>query len=531
VIPFHYMKKTVLLLILDGWGLREETPGNAIKLAHPSYYQSLLDRFPNIALEASGEAVGLPEGQMGNSEVGHLNMGAGRVVYQEITRINKSIREGDFFANPVFLSAVHHAKESGGTLHLMGLVSDGGVHSSLKHLFALLDFAKQQGVEKLKVHAFLDGRDVPPQSAEQYLTAVEQKLAALDFPQIATIHGRYYAMDRDNRWDRIQQTYHNLVMADGRHHPYSVDSLLWSYRQEVYDEFVLPAVCDFTYEGMQDGDSILFFNFRPDRARQITRAFTQPDFENFHRQKILKNLYYGCMTLYDETFNLPVAYPKQRMDHILAQVLSEHGLTQFRTAETEKYAHVTFFFNGGFEEPYAGEERHLVPSPKVATYDLQPEMNASALTDVICDALKSGKYDVMVANYANPDMIGHTGILKAAEEAVKAIDTCIRRVAETILEIDGVMLLTADHGNCETMVDENGGPHTAHTTNLVPLILVSNRKELSLDRSKRYSLSDISPTLLSILGLPQPPEMTAPSILRTTTVDGSQSFAPMQIAR
>ncbi len=508
------MKKTVALLILDGWGIREEVPGNAIKLADPSYYDSLLARFPNIALQASGEAVGLPMGQMGNSEVGHLNMGAGRVVYQEITRINKSIREGDFYQNPVLLSAISHVKHSGGVFHLMGLVSDGGVHSSLDHLMALLDLCKQQGIANVRVHAFLDGRDVSPQSAEKYLQQVEEKLAALEFPQIATINGRYYAMDRDNRWERTQKAYENLTQGNGRKHPFSIDSLLWSYRQDVFDEFVEPAVCDFTYDGMKDGDAVLFFNFRPDRARQITRAFTQPDFTGFTREKMLQNLYYSCMTLYDETFNLPVAYPKQKMDRILAEVISEKGLTQFRTAETEKYAHVTFFFNGGFEQPYPGEVRHLVPSPMVATYDLQPEMNAAIVADVVCEALDSGNYDFLVVNFANPDMVGHTGVLAAAEQAVAAIDQSIRQVAETVLKNDGVLLITADHGNCETMIDENGGPHTAHTTNLVPLILISNRPELNLDRSRQYSLSDIAPTLLDLLGVAKPPEMTSPSILK-----------------
>ncbi len=508
------MKKSVLLLILDGWGIREAEPGNAIKLAQPSYYDSLLAKYPNIALEASGEAVGLPDGQMGNSEVGHLNMGAGRVVYQEITRINKSIRDGDFFTNPVFLDAVAHVQRTGGHLHLMGLVSDGGVHSLLSQLEALLDFTHKQALKKVRVHAFLDGRDVSPQSAEGYLRQLEEKLLALDLPQIATINGRYFAMDRDNRWERIQAAYDNMVSASGRKHPFSIDALNWSYHQGVTDEFVAPAVTDLTYEGMQDGDAVLFFNFRPDRARQITRAFTQPDFTAFSRQKTIDNLYFGCMTLYDERFDLPVAFPKQKLDRILAQVISDHGMTQFHTAETEKYAHVTFFFNGGFEEPYPGEDRLVVPSPKVATYDLQPEMNLGQLTDVICEALDSGKYDFVVANFANPDMVGHTGILPAAEEAVKAIDHAIQRVSETILKHDGVMLLTADHGNCETMIDEHGGPHTAHTTNLVPLILVSNRPELQLDNSQQYSLSDIATTLLDLLGLPKPVEMTSPSILK-----------------
>jgi 2,3-bisphosphoglycerate-independent phosphoglycerate mutase len=514
VLPFHYMKKTVMLLILDGWGIRQDASGNAIKLAHPSFYECLLAKYPNVAIDASGEAVGLPDGQMGNSEVGHLNIGAGRVVYQEITRINKSIRDGDFFTNPVFLAAAEHAKKNNGTLHLMGLVSDGGVHSSLEHLFALLDFAKRQNVPRVRVHAFLDGRDVPPKSAEKYLRAVEEKLLSLDYPQIATISGRYYAMDRDKRWERTQKAYENLVSASGNKHLFSVDTLLFSYSQDINDEFVLPSVTDVTYEGMQDGDSVIFFNFRPDRARQLTRAFTQPDFDGFHRDKVVQNLYFACMTLYDQSFNLPVAYPKQSMNKILAEVLSEHGLKQFRTAETEKYAHVTYFFNGGFEEPYPGEDRHMVPSPMVATYDLQPEMNVGQVVEAIVDALDSGKYDFIAANFANPDMVGHTGMLGAAEEAVKAVDEAIRRVAEKVLAIDGVMLLTADHGNCEKMIDDDGGPHTAHTTNLVPLILISNRPELKLDTSRTYSLSDISPTILAIMGIPQPPEMTAPSILQ-----------------
>lgn len=508
------MKKTTMLLILDGWGIREESPGNAIKLAQPSFYDSLLTRFPHVAVEASGEAVGLPDGQMGNSEVGHLNMGAGRVVYQEITRINKSIREGDFFQNPVFLSAIQHVKNSGGTLHLMGLVSDGGVHSSMIHLNALLDLAKQQDLKEVRLHAFLDGRDVPPQSAEIYLRQVEEKLLSLELPPIATISGRYYAMDRDNRWERTQKAYDNMMHANGRKHAFSLDALAWSYHQEVYDEFVEPCVCDFTYEGMKDNDALLFFNFRPDRARQITRAFTQSDFHDFDRTRQLQNFSFGCMTLYDETFNLPVAYPKQKMDQVLPQVLSQQGLTQFHTAETEKYAHVTFFFNGGFENAYPGEERFLVPSPKVATYDLQPEMNVALVADVICEALNSGQYDFLIANFANPDMVGHTGILAAAEDAVKAIDVAIQQVVETILKQDGVLLLTADHGNCEVMIDERGGPHTAHTTNQVPLILISNHAEFQLDRSQTYSLSNIAPTLLEIMNIPKPVEMTSPSVLK-----------------
>ena len=514
--------KPVMLLILDGWGIREDVPGNAITQANPPFYQHLLDTYPNIAVEASGEAVGLPEGQMGNSEVGHLNMGAGRVVYQEITRINKSIREGDFFSNAVLNEAIAHAKTSGGALHLMGLVSDGGVHSSLDHLMACIDLAKREGVKTLRVHAFLDGRDVPPQSAECYLASVEQKLADTGYDQIATIHGRYYAMDRDNRWERVQLAYDNLVEAKGKRHPFSIDALKWSYKQDLHDEFVVPAVTDLSYEGVHDGDSIIFFNFRPDRARQITRALTQPDFSGFERGKRVEHLYFACMTLYDETFGLPVAYPKQKLDNILAEVISKRGLKQFRTAETEKYAHVTFFFNGGFEEPYAGETRHMVPSPKVATYDLQPEMNAAEVTRVVVEAIGSGGYDLIVTNFANPDMVGHTGMLGAAVDAVAAIDGCLQKIVDAILKADGILMLTADHGNCETMIDEHGGPHTAHTTNQVPFILISKVPQLRLDTSRRYSLSDVSTTILDVLEIPAPPEMTSPSMLQRVAVESAR---------
>lgn len=508
-------KQPVMLLILDGWGIRDEEHGNAIRLAEPRFYETLLTRYPHLAVDASGEAVGLPDGQMGNSEVGHLNMGAGRVVYQEITRINKSIRDGDFFDNAVFLEAVAHVRQTGGALHLMGLVSDGGVHSSLEHLMALLEFAHRQGLgNRLRVHAFLDGRDVPPQSAEKYVRALEEKLLSLEFPQVATVAGRYYAMDRDQRWERTQKAYDNLVLANGRRHLFSLDAVQFSYHQDVHDEFVLPVVTDTTFEGIQDGDAVLFFNFRPDRARQLTRAFTEAEFTGFEREKRLNNLFFACMTLYDERFDLPVAYPKQHLSRLLADVVSEHGLTQFRTAETEKYAHVTYFLNGGLEAPYPGEERHMVPSPQVATYDLQPEMNLHQLTTVIVDALNSDRYDLLVANFANPDMVGHTGMLPAAESAVQAVNDAIQRIVETILPKNGVLLITADHGNCETMIDADGGPHTAHTTNLVPLILVSNRPELSLRQTDVVpSLSSIAPTLLDLLGLPIPPEMTSPSLL------------------
>jgi 2,3-bisphosphoglycerate-independent phosphoglycerate mutase len=513
----------VVLLILDGWGIRPEassssnsnaSSGNAIEDAEATYYDHLLKTYPWIPLEASGEPVGLPDGQMGNSEVGHLNMGAGRVVYQELTRIDKSIRDGDFFENPVLLDAIQHAKAQHSTLHLMGLLSDGGVHSHISHLVALIDLAKEQGVEKLKVHAFLDGRDVPPKSAQEYLTEIEAVLLEYDYPQIATISGRYYAMDRDNRWERVEQAYHNLVIGSGKRHPLCTNALERSYVEEINDEFVLPQVTDFAYEGMADGDAIIFYNFRPDRAREITRAFTQEDFDGFERKKVLNNLHFACMSTFDQTFPLPIAYPKQELNRLLAEVISENGLKQFHTAETEKYAHVTFFFNGGIEAPFAGEDRKLIPSPKVATYDLQPEMSLKDVTQSVLDALDSEQYAFIVVNFANPDMVGHTGKLPAAISAVNYIDEAIQKVSEAVLKTNGVMLLTADHGNIETMIDETTGEeHTAHTTNPVPLILISNETSLKLKSGQVFGLSSIAPTILNLMGLPVPKEMTSPSLL------------------
>ncbi|MEB3206271.1 MAG: 2,3-bisphosphoglycerate-independent phosphoglycerate mutase [Vampirovibrionales bacterium] len=529
----------LLLLILDGWGLREPVdgheppahdPGDAIALARPEHYWQLMRHCPWVPVDASGLAVGLPEGQMGNSEVGHMTLGAGRIVYQDLTKIDKAIAEGDFFENPVILEAfqrVTHDQSAPKTVHLMGLLSDGGVHSSMNHLLALIALAKEQGLkpEQLRVHAFLDGRDVPPKSATPYLKTVEDALLEEGFPQIATVHGRYYAMDRDKRWERVQKSYEVITAGvsanTNQRFPFSVHALEMSYRNDVVDEFFLPAVTDFTYDGVHDGDSILFFNFRPDRARQLTRALTQADFDGFVREKTPENLYFVCMTPYDDTLPLPIAYPKRPLINTLGEVLSRHQLRQLRTAETEKYAHVTFFFNGGLETPWPGEVRKLVASPKVATYDLQPEMSLQGVTDAICEAIAGGNTEVIIANLANPDMVGHTGKLDAAIEAVKSIDAAIGRIVETLQRVNGSMLLSADHGNIECMLDAHGGPHTAHTTALVPLILLTANPSLSLkplaSEQKAYGLHHIAPTILDILNLPIPEEMS-PSILQRKPV-------------
>ena len=509
----------MVLLILDGWGIRAADEANAITLAKPAFYDQLLKTYPWIAIEASGEAVGLPEGQMGNSEVGHLNLGAGRVVYQELTRINKDIRESSFFNNPTLLAAMAHAKQHNSTLHLMGLCSDGGVHSSLEHLVALIEMARDEDVPKLAVHAFLDGRDVPPRSAEEPLRVVEETLVDLGFSQIATICGRYYAMDRDNRWERVQLAYDNLTIASGTRRMLSTDGLAWAYLQDENDEFVKPQVTDVTYQGMNDNDAVIFFNFRPDRARQLSRAFIDPEFNGFERQKVLNNLYFCSFTPYDESLNMPVAYEKQHLDELLGDVVSKAGLKQFRTAETEKYAHVTYFFNGGVEQVFLGEDRVLIPSPKVATYDMQPEMSLPAVADALVTAITSGQYHMLVANFANPDMVGHTGKLPAAINAVKAIDAAVEQVVNAVLSVNGALLLTADHGNIELMIDPaTGGEHTAHTTDPVPLVLISRDAQLKLKPVQDAALGNIAPTMLDIMGLPIPHSMTCPSLLMPVPV-------------
>lgn len=501
------MKKPLALIILDGWGLSPETKGNAIAAARTPNFDRFYSEFPNTSLAASGRAVGLPEGQMGNSEVGHLNIGAGRIVYQDITRISKSIEDGDFFENPELNQAMDCAFQNGSRIHLLGLVSDGGVHSLLDHSYALLEMAKKKGVKQTYFHCFTDGRDVPPTSGEGYLQQIEDRLKKENYGKIATVAGRYWAMDRDNRWERVEKAYRLMVMGEGLTAKDGPSATRESYQRNETDEFLQPTVID--PEGLiQEGDSIIFFNFRPDRAREITRALTDPHFDGFPRE-VFRKVCYCCMTRFDATFGLPVAYPPQTLEHILAEVLSEAGLRQLHIAETEKYAHVTFFFNGGREAPYPNEQRILIPSPKVATYDKQPEMSASEVTDEILKSLEKQETDVLIVNYANPDMVGHTGVMPAAVEAVETVDACMAKVVEAIQKAGGVAIITADHGNAEKMEEPTGAPFTAHTTNPVPFILVGFPAELR----KEGCLADIAPTMLSILGLLQPPEMTGKKLI------------------
>ncbi len=505
----------LMLLILDGWGICDDCTDNPIRNKAP-YYASLLEQYPWLPINASGPHVGLPAGQMGNSEVGHLTLGAGRVLYQSLSRVDNAVADGSFANNEALLGAINHTKANNTTLHLMGLVSPGGVHSHQNHLLALIDLAKAHGVEKLNVHAFLDGRDVPPKSAEESLFLIEEKLLDLDYPQIQTISGRYFAMDRDKRWDRTQKAYDNITLGNGTRHFLSTKALAGYYAQDITDEFVPPSVTDLSFEGMQDNDAVIFFNFRPDRARQLTMALTYGDiFKGWERDKTLANLHMATMATYDETFDVSVAYPKEYAEQIFPELIAEAGLKQLRCAETEKYAHVTYFYNGGREQPYEGEFRRLIPSPKVNTYDEQPEMSLPKVTETVVNAINDDKYDVFVVNFANPDMVGHTGILSAAEDAVRAVDNSIKQVAEAILAKGGTMLLTADHGNVEQMTDSDGGPHTAHTTHLVPFIAISNDKvELMTDTAMEAGLSHVAPTMLSLLGLPVPDSMDKPLLAK-----------------
>lgn len=503
-------KKPLMLMILDGWGINPcDNQINAIKNAAPKEYLELLAKYPHSQLKASGEAVGLPEGQMGNSEVGHLNIGAGRVIYQPLVKITKDIRDGEFFEIPVLKEAFEYAKENNTAMHFAGLVSDGGVHSHIDHIYGLLQMAKNYGLTKVYLHAFLDGRDTPPSSAVNFLAQVEAKMAEIGVGKIATISGRYYAMDRDKNYDRTKIAYDNMTLGNGIEASSADEAIKASYAAGVTDEFVKPTVID--KEGLvKSGDVLINFNFRPDRARQITRAFNDKEFTFFDRNIDPIKVY--CMRQYDSTIDAPVIYKDDEIVNTFGEVISKAGLTQLRTAETEKYAHVTFFFNGGVESQYPGEDRKLVASPKVATYDLKPEMSAYEVTEGAKEALLSGKYDVVILNFANPDMVGHTGVLEAAVKAIKAVDECVKVLVDTVLSLDGSVLITADHGNAELMVDpETNAPFTAHTTNEVPFIYVSNHTEgVTLKDGK---LADIAPTMLNILGIEQPKEMTGENLI------------------
>jgi 2,3-bisphosphoglycerate-independent phosphoglycerate mutase len=509
------LQAPVALLILDGWGIgNPQDEYNAIAQTKTPHMDLLAELYPSTTLACSGEAVGLPEGQMGNSEVGHLNIGAGRVVYQELTRITKAIREGDFFSNPVLVNVVKQAKAQGGALHLMGLVSDGGVHSHIRHLYALLEMAKRHGLSKVYVHAFLDGRDVPPSSALEYIGALEEKMAELGVGKIATVSGRYYAMDRDKRWERVEKAYNALVFREGEKAQSALAAVENSYRQEKTDEFVLPTVIESCIDaGIKENDGVIFFNFRPDRGRELTRVFVDKDFDGFKRKQAYFPLYFATMTQYDETLAVDVAYTPQYLKNTLGEIFADAGYNQLRIAETEKYAHVTFFFNGGEEKPFANEERILIPSPKVATYDLKPEMSGMEVTDRVVEEIKAGKHDLIILNFANGDMVGHTGKLEAAKQAVKTVDACVGRVVEALRARGGIACITADHGNAEIMLDHaTGEPFTAHTTNEVPFILVSEKhRGASL---RKGILADIAPTILEVAGVNASPEMTGKSLLQ-----------------
>ena len=512
------MTNRVLLCIMDGWGISTGSEKyDATKLAHPVNVPRLEKEEKFIKIKADGENVGLPEGQMGNSEVGHLNLGAGRIVYQDLSKINNAIKDGSFFTNERFLNAIEHAKKNDSALHIYGLVSTGGVHSSLDHVLALIKMAADNGLTKVYVHGFLDGRDTPPSSACEYLQIVEDELKKYNLPPVATILGRYYIMDRDNRWDRVEKGYNALLLGEGEHAPTSVEGVKQSYAKGETDEFVLPTVIGdeeaVNASRIHDNDSIIFFNYRPDRAREITKAINFADFDGFDRKKVLKNILYTTMTSYEATFTFPVAFPKERMVNILGDVLEANGINQFRTAETEKYAHVTFFFNGGIDEPQPHETRVLVASPKVATYDLQPEMSAPEVCENVLKAIDDPKYQFILINFANPDMVGHTGVIEAATKACKVVDECVGKIADACKEHGIVMLLTADHGNSETMVDESTGkPQTAHTTNEVPFVLINAPQGTELRQTG--ALCDVAPTVLQLFGIEQPKEMTGKSLIK-----------------
>ncbi len=504
------------LIILDGWGLNPREDGNAIKHANTPFLKSLFAKYPSATLLTSGEAVGLPEGQMGTSEVGHLNIGAGRVVYQSLVRVSKALREGQFKQNKVFMELIQYAVKENRPLHLMGLVSPGGVHSHTEHLYGLLQLAKELGVQEVYIHAFLDGRDTPPSSAKDYLEKLEKVCQEKGIGRIATIGGRYYGMDRDKRWDRVEKAYAAMVYGEGETANSSLEAVTNSYAKEVTDEFVLPTVMMKNGKPLatiKNGDPVIFFNFRPDRAREIARAFVDPDFDGFKRKTGFVEPHFACMTQYDETLKVPLIFPpEEKLQNILAEVLGKNGLKQLRIAETEKYAHVTFFFNGGVEQPYPLEERVLIPSPKVATYDLKPEMSALEVTDGVLAEIEKDKFDAIIMNYANCDMVGHTGIFAAAQKAVETVDACLSKVVPAILAKGGAIIITADHGNAEQMVDyQTKEPFTAHTTFPVPVIVVGAGENIKV---RDGILADLAPTLLQLLDIPKPSEMTGETLIQ-----------------
>jgi 2,3-bisphosphoglycerate-independent phosphoglycerate mutase len=508
--------KRIVLLVLDGWGINTSKQGNAIASAKTPVYTKLMSDYPHAALQASGEAVGLPEGQMGNSEVGHLNLGAGRIVYQDSTRISKAIRDGEFFQNPVLISALETVNRSGANLHLMGLLSDGGVHSRMDHIFAMFDLVKSRGITNVFFHAFLDGRDTPPSSALQYITQLEDYFIKIGIGKIASVSGRYYAMDRDKRWERVQKAYEVMVMGEGIKKYSALEAIRQSYERNITDEFILPTALldpktNKHIATIQNNDAVIFCNFRSDRAREITRALTDPEFQGFKRLQVPTLSSFVCLTTYDEVFGLPVAFGPVRLTHILGDVLNANGIRQLRIAETEKYAHVTFFFNGGEERPFSLEERVLVPSTRdVPTYDKKPEMSAREITDKLVEHITSRQYGFILANYANPDMVGHTGVIDAAIKAVEVIDKCLGRVLTAAREEGMVVIITADHGNVEIMLDSlTGQPLTSHTTDPVPFIIVQKNVQLR----EAGILADVAPTVLDLMGIDIPSEMTGKSLM------------------
>ncbi|MDU0205151.1 MULTISPECIES: 2,3-bisphosphoglycerate-independent phosphoglycerate mutase [Paenibacillus] len=507
--------KPVALIILDGFGLRSEEQGNAVAHAKKPNYDRYWSSYPHTTLTACGEAVGLPEGQMGNSEVGHLNIGAGRIVYQDLTRISKSIRDGEFYDNETIVGAVRHAKENGKKLHLYGLLSDGGVHSHIEHLFALLDLAKKEDFHEVYIHAFLDGRDVAPDSAKSYMERLLKKIAEVGVGKIATVQGRYYAMDRDKRWERTEKSYRAMVYGEGPAYTDPMKAIVESYEKSIFDEFVMPTVIvgeDGKPVGLvESGDAVIFFNFRPDRAIQLSQVFTNEDFRGFDRgPKVAKNLYYVCLTLFSESVDGFVAYKPKDLDNTLGEVLAQNGLKQLRAAETEKYPHVTFFFSGGRDAELPGETRLLIPSPKVATYDLKPEMSAYELADAVVKEIEAERHDAIILNFANPDMVGHSGLLEPTVKAIEATDECLGKVVEAVLAKGGVVCITADHGNADVVTNADGSRNTAHTTNPVPFIVTDK----SVTLRDGGILADIAPTMLDFLEVKQPEQMTGTTILK-----------------